>query len=76
MLGRLRREEDPVGWSVGVSEWLGGESLDAPMARADRYLYGVKSAQRGAGAALAAGAESAESAESEYISSTALLPSI
>jgi diguanylate cyclase (GGDEF)-like protein len=47
VLARLRGSEDPVGWSVGVSEWLTGESLDVPMARADRYLYGVKSAQRG-----------------------------
>ncbi len=46
VLERLRHSEDPVGWSVGVSEWRSGESLDAPMARADRYLYGVKSAQR------------------------------
>ena len=46
VLERLRSGEDPVGWSVGVSEWLPGESLDAPMARADRCLYGVKTAQR------------------------------
>jgi hypothetical protein len=47
VLERLRSAEDILGWSAGVSEWLPGESLDAPMARADRYLYGVKSAQRG-----------------------------
>ncbi len=47
VLGRLHGEDDPVGWSMGVSEWLGGESIDAPLARADRYLYEVKSAQRG-----------------------------
>ncbi len=47
VLERLCSREDLVGWSVGVSEWLSGESLDVPMARADRYLYGVKSAQRG-----------------------------
>lgn len=50
VLERLRGagggEDEEVGWSVGVSEWLPGESIDAPMARADRYLYGVKSAQR------------------------------
>ena len=46
VLERLRSGEDSVGWSAGVSEWRSGESLDAPMARADRYLYGVKSAQR------------------------------
>ena len=45
VLERLRDGKDPVGWSVGVSEWRTGESLDAPMARADGYLYGVKSAR-------------------------------
>lgn len=45
VLERLRDGDDPVGWSVGVSEWSSGESLDAPLARADRYLYGVKSAR-------------------------------
>lgn len=75
VLGRLHRDEDPVGWSIGASEWLAGESLDAALARADRYLYDVKSAQRGDGAAPAAGAESAEGAEGEYLPSTALLPS-
>lgn len=52
VLERLRREEDGIGWSVGVSEWLVGEGLGAPIARADRYLYGVKSAQR-AGVSIA-----------------------
>jgi diguanylate cyclase (GGDEF)-like protein len=47
VLDRLRDGRDPVGWSVGVSEWHTGESLDAPLARADRYLYGVKSARHG-----------------------------
>lgn len=46
VLERMRDGQDPVGWSVGVSEWRSGESLDAPLARADRYLYGVKSARR------------------------------
>jgi diguanylate cyclase (GGDEF)-like protein len=46
VLERLRGEDDLVGWSVGVSEWLPGETLERVMARADGYLYGVKSAQR------------------------------
>lgn len=29
-----------------MSEWRTGEGLDVPLARADSYLYGVKSAQR------------------------------
>lgn len=47
VLERLRRHGDVLRWSVGVSEWLSGEPIIAPMARADRYLYGVKSSQRG-----------------------------
>lgn len=66
MLERLRDGQDPVGWSVGVSEWRTGESLDVPMARADRYLYGVKSAQRG---------DVAPAAEGEQLAHGALLPS-
>lgn len=68
VLERLRGD-DPVGWSVGVSEWLHGEPLDAPMARADRYLYEVKSAGRG---------DAAVPADGEYVASSgaALLPSI
>jgi diguanylate cyclase len=46
VLRRLRCREEMIRWSVGVSEWLPGESLDAPLARADRYLYRVKWAQR------------------------------
>lgn len=46
VLERLRGDEDRVGWSVGVSEWLPGETLEQAMARADEYLYGVKSTQR------------------------------
>jgi diguanylate cyclase (GGDEF)-like protein len=41
-LGRLRGGEDPVRWSTGVSEWLPGEALDAPLARADKRLYEAK----------------------------------
>jgi diguanylate cyclase (GGDEF)-like protein len=67
VLERLRSGEDPVGWSVGVSEWRSGESLDMPMARADGYLYGVKSSQR-ADAAV-------EADESERVARHALLPS-
>lgn len=66
VLERLRDGQDPVGWSVGVSEWQSGESLDVPMARADGYLYGVKSAQRVERAV--------EQAEDEYRAG-ALLPS-
>lgn len=42
VLERLRVEQLPVEWSVGVSEWLPSESLDAGLARADRSLYSVK----------------------------------
>jgi len=41
-LERLRSGEDPVGWSIGISEWLPGEDLDAPLARADKHLYEAK----------------------------------
>jgi diguanylate cyclase (GGDEF)-like protein len=41
-LKRLRSGEDPVGWSIGISEWLSGEDLDAPLARADKHLYEAK----------------------------------
>jgi diguanylate cyclase (GGDEF)-like protein len=42
VLERLCGAEDPVAWSVGASEWLAGESLDAALARADRRLYEAK----------------------------------
>lgn len=45
-LGRLHSGEDPIGWSLGISEWLAGEDLDAPLARADQHLYEAKLAQR------------------------------
>jgi diguanylate cyclase (GGDEF)-like protein len=41
-LKRLCSSEDPVSWSSGISEWLRGESLDAPLARADERLYEAK----------------------------------
>lgn len=41
-LKRLRGGEYPVGWSIGISEWLPGEDLDAPLARADEHLYDAK----------------------------------
>jgi diguanylate cyclase (GGDEF)-like protein len=41
-LERLCSGEDPVGWSTGISEWLPGESLEAPLARADKDLYDAK----------------------------------
>ncbi len=72
MLARLRRKDDSVGWSVGVSEWLPGEPLDAPMARADRYLYDVKSAQHDG---VADGVDGVDGADGEYIAGGALLPS-
>jgi diguanylate cyclase (GGDEF)-like protein len=41
-LRRLRSKEDPVDWSIGISEWLPGEDLDMPLARADKCLYEAK----------------------------------
>jgi diguanylate cyclase (GGDEF)-like protein len=41
-LERLCSGEDPVSWSIGISEWLHGEDLDAPLARADKRLYEAK----------------------------------
>jgi diguanylate cyclase (GGDEF)-like protein len=41
-LGRLRGREDHVDWSIGISEWLPGEDLDTPLARADKHLYEAK----------------------------------
>ncbi len=73
VLERLRGENDSVGWSVGVSEWLPGEDLDAPMARADRYLYEVKSAQRGDAGTASASADA--NGDGDYVASAALLPS-
>jgi diguanylate cyclase (GGDEF)-like protein len=72
VLERMRHGDDPVGWSVGVSQWLSGEGLDAPMARADRYLYGVKSALGGAGGL--GGGDASEATDDEYVANGALLP--
>jgi diguanylate cyclase (GGDEF)-like protein len=44
-LRRLRRAS-PADWSVGVVEWLRGESLDRAMARADEELYVAKRGSR------------------------------
>jgi GGDEF domain-containing protein len=41
-LGRLSGGDDPVGWSIGISEWMRGEPLDAALARADEHLYRAK----------------------------------
>jgi diguanylate cyclase (GGDEF)-like protein len=41
-LKRLCTGRDSVSWSVGISQWLAGESLDAPLARADKHLYEAK----------------------------------
>jgi diguanylate cyclase (GGDEF)-like protein len=46
VLERLRIENLPVSWSVGIGEWLPGESLRECIARADAHLYSVKSALR------------------------------
>jgi diguanylate cyclase (GGDEF)-like protein len=46
VLDRLHVEELPVTWSVGVGEWLPGESLGECIARADTHLYEVKNALR------------------------------
>jgi diguanylate cyclase (GGDEF)-like protein len=46
VLDRLHVEDLPVTWSVGIGEWLGGESLGECIARADTHLYNVKNALR------------------------------
>jgi diguanylate cyclase (GGDEF)-like protein len=47
--GASARGGDPhVGWSIGLSEWRAAEALDSVLARADRDLYRVKQALRGA----------------------------
>jgi diguanylate cyclase (GGDEF)-like protein len=45
-LDRLRVDSLPVTWSVGVGEWLPGESLGECIARADSHMYRVKKALR------------------------------
>jgi diguanylate cyclase (GGDEF)-like protein len=46
VLDRLRVDDLPVTWSVGVGEWFLGESLGECIARADAHLYAVKNALR------------------------------
>ncbi|HEY5193756.1 MAG TPA: GGDEF domain-containing protein [Solirubrobacteraceae bacterium] len=46
VLDRLRVEDLPVTWSVGIGEWLAGESLGECLARADTHLYSVKNTLR------------------------------
>jgi diguanylate cyclase (GGDEF)-like protein len=46
VLDRLRDEDLPVTWSVGIGEWLSGESLGECIARTDADLYSVKNALR------------------------------
>jgi diguanylate cyclase (GGDEF)-like protein len=46
VLERLGDERLAVEWSVGFSEWLPGEDLDAALARADRSLYRAKRTPR------------------------------
>ncbi len=41
-LARLHSADVPVGWSVGVSEWMEGEDLGTVLARADTLLYEEK----------------------------------
>ncbi len=41
-VARLCDREDPVRWSVGISEWLPGEELEEVLARADDRLYEAK----------------------------------
>jgi diguanylate cyclase (GGDEF)-like protein len=44
VLSRLRVNGPAVSWSVGIAEWLPGESLGECIARADANLYSVKNA--------------------------------
>jgi diguanylate cyclase (GGDEF)-like protein len=44
-IARLQREEELVGWSVGIAEWLRGEELGTVLARADGRLYEAKLAK-------------------------------
>jgi diguanylate cyclase (GGDEF)-like protein len=46
VLERLRVNELPVTWSVGIGEWFPGENLGECIARADTQLYSVKNALR------------------------------
>jgi diguanylate cyclase (GGDEF)-like protein len=46
VLDRLRVDDVPISWSVGIGEWLPGESLSDCIARADADLYTVKNALR------------------------------
>ncbi len=46
VLDRLHVNGLPVTWSVGIGEWLPGESLAECVARADSHLYSVKNAMR------------------------------
>jgi diguanylate cyclase (GGDEF)-like protein len=46
VLDRLRVEHLQVTWSVGIGEWLPGESLGECVARADAHLYTIKNALR------------------------------
>jgi diguanylate cyclase (GGDEF)-like protein len=61
VLERLCVEDLPVTWSVGIGEWLVGESLGECIARADAHLYSVKNtlrlsdARARVGSALSAG---------------------
>jgi diguanylate cyclase (GGDEF)-like protein len=46
VLDRLHSDDLPVTWSVGVGEWLPGETIGDCIARADTHLYEVKNALR------------------------------
>ena len=50
VLERLRdQSSSSASWSAGISQWLEGESLEACLDRADRYLYAVKDSLRSKG---------------------------
>jgi diguanylate cyclase (GGDEF)-like protein len=46
VLDRLHVADLQVTWSVGIGEWLPGESLGECVARADAHLYTIKNALR------------------------------
>jgi diguanylate cyclase (GGDEF)-like protein len=46
VLERLHGKDLPVRWSIGCSEWLSGERLEAALAHADSDLYRVKQSLR------------------------------
>ncbi len=53
VLDRLRDEQLPVRWSIGVAPWLTHESFGECLAQADAHLYSVKNSPTRAKARLA-----------------------